>query len=60
MNLAAAYILNDGDEVVTDAHPGARYTVVAVHESKAWIRELSGEREMIVDHHRCAPVQLLH
>lgn len=60
MNLAAAYIFSDGDEVVTDADPGARYTVVAVHETKAWIRELAGEREMIVDHHRCAPALRLH
>jgi hypothetical protein len=60
MNLALAYTLNDGDEVITDAHPGARYRVVAVHESKAWIRELAGDREMIVDHHRCAPACRLH
>lgn len=58
MNLAAAYDLNDGDEVVTDAHPGGRFTVVAVHEDKAWIREVSGEREMIVDHRLCAPARL--
>lgn len=60
MILAAGQTLNDGDEVVTDADPGTRYTVVAVHESKAWIRELAGEREMIVDHHQCAPARLLN
>jgi len=58
MNLAVAYDLNDGDEVVTDAHPGGRFTVVAVHEDKAWIREVAGEREMIVDHRLCAPARL--
>jgi len=60
MNLTAAHSLNDGDEIVTDADPGARYTVVAVHESKAWIRALNGQGEMIVDHYRCAPARLLH
>lgn len=60
MNLTTGHTLNDGDEVVTDADPGARYTVVAVHETKAWIRELDGDGEMIVDYHRCAPVQFLH
>lgn len=58
MNLATAYDLNDGDEVVTDAHPGGRYTVVAVHEDKAWIREVSGGREMIVENRRCALARL--
>lgn len=58
MNLAVAYDLNDGDEVVTDAHPGGRFTVVAVHEDKAWIREVSGVREMIIDHRLCAPSRL--
>lgn len=60
MNPTPAHTLNDGDEIVTDADPGARYTVVAVHEAKAWIRELKGEGEMIVDHHRCWPARLLN
>ena len=60
MNLVPGHSLSDGDEVVTDADPGARYTVVAVHEAKAWIRELDGDGEMIVDHHRCAPARLLN
>ncbi|WP_396592969.1 hypothetical protein [Brevundimonas sp. R86498] len=60
MNPMVANTLNDGDEIVTDADPGERYTVVAVHESKAWIRDLKGESEMIVDRHRCARVDLLN
>lgn len=59
MNLIAGHILNDGDVVVTDALPG-EYTVVAVHETKAWIRSIEGEQEMIVDYHRCAPTDRLH
>jgi hypothetical protein len=59
MTLFAGHILNDGDVIVTDAYPG-EYTVVAVHETKAWIRERDGEREMIVDYHRCAPADRLH
>jgi hypothetical protein len=60
MILATGHLLNDGDVIVTDADPGGRYTVVAIHERKAWIRELAGDREMIVEHHRCAPARLLN
>lgn len=60
MTPMAAHTLVNGDEIVTDADPGARYTVVAVHERKAWIRGLTGQSEMIVEHHRCSPVRLLN
>jgi hypothetical protein len=59
MTRAAGYTLNDGDVVVTDSDPGLPFIVVAVHETKAWIRDLAGERELIIDHHRCAPVRYL-
>ena len=57
MIVTRAYELSDGDEVVTDANPGALYIVVAVHEAKAWVRELHGESEMIIDQDRCAPAR---
>ncbi len=60
MDLTVGHSLNNGDEVVTDADPGARYVVVAVYETKAWIRDLNGHSEMIVDHRRCAPVAQLN
>ncbi|HZV83690.1 MAG TPA: hypothetical protein VFF48_01775 [Brevundimonas sp.] len=59
MYLIAGHVLNDGDVVVTDVHPG-EYLVVALHETKAWIREIAGERDLIVDYHRCAPADRLH
>ncbi len=60
MNLLDELPLSDGDVVLTEADPGARYRVVAVYESKAWIRGVDHEREMIIEHALCSRPRTLH
>ena len=52
--------VRESDVVITDARPQARYTVIAVHEERAWIRDLATGDDEIVDVALCMREPVYH
>jgi len=52
--------LSDGDVVITTSAPAVRWEVVAVHEDKCWLRDLSTGEEQIIAQALCARERVLH
>ncbi len=52
-------IIRERDDVLFEGSPRTRYTVVAVHEDKCWIRDPQG-RAAIVELSRCIRARTVH
>jgi hypothetical protein len=49
-------LIGESDEVLVDERPDTRFTVVAIYEDRAWVKDVAGRDEIVyLDQCRLAP-----
>ena len=52
--------LHEGDKVLSEDEPDGRFTVIAIHEEKAWIQDAARGHDLIVSLNSCTRLLTVH
>jgi hypothetical protein len=52
--------LQEGDKVLSEDEPGGRFTIIAIHEEKAWIQDNVRGQDLIVPLSACTRLLTVH